>query len=356
MITFLRTISTRRLLAGIFGAVAGCLAVTAIAIAAVGNGPVPPPASLASAIHTALQGKPVDSVSASITFTNNLFSGSSIETSDPLITGASGRLWATAGHLRLELQSDNGDSQIVVDGRSFWVYDASSNTVYRGVLPQQSSTGDAGTSSSATVPTLAQIQRRLDRLSNHFNLSAATPTDVGGEPAYSVSVTPKSSAGLIGQASLSFDADHAVPLDFAVYPRGDTTPALELQATSVNYGPVPLSDFQAAPPTGAQVVNVSLPARQSAPSGSAGGNAHNVQVIGKGLGSVIVAKHPADASKSGSGPAGPLPLQSVTIDGATGQQLPTSLGTVLEFTRDGVSYLLAGSVTPATLDSVAQGL
>jgi hypothetical protein len=29
---------------------------------------------------------------------------------------------------------------------------------------------------------------------------------------------------------------------------------------------------------------------------------------------------------------------------------------VLEFTRDGVSYLLAGSVTSATLDSVANGL
>jgi hypothetical protein len=82
-----------------------------------------------------------------------------------------------------------------------------------------------------------------------------------------------------------------------------------------------------------------------------------VQVIGKGLGSVIVLKDAADSgAQAGSGPAGPLPVQTVTVDGATGQQLSTSLGTVLEFTRDGAGYLLAGSVTPATLDSVAQGL
>ena len=80
-------------------------------------------------------------------------------------------------------------------------------------------------------------------------------------------------------------------------------------------------------------------------------------MFGKGLGSVVALKHAGSSSVSpGSGPAGPLPLQTVTIDGATGQQLSTSLGAVLEFTRDGDSYLLAGSVTPATLSSVAHGL
>jgi hypothetical protein len=75
-------------------------------------------------------------------------------------------------------------------------------------------------------------------------------------------------------------------------------------------------------------------------------------------GPVIVAQHAAD---TGAGPAaggalGPVPLQTVTIDGAAGQQLPTSLGTVLEFTRSGVSYLLAGSVSASTIDSIARGL
>jgi outer membrane lipoprotein-sorting protein len=354
--TFLRTISTRRLLAVIIGVVCTCVLVTGIAIAAVGNGPVPAPASLADALHGALEGKPVAGVTANISFTNNLFSGSSLGTSDPLITGATGRLWAADGHLRIELQSDNGDGQIVLNGRSFWAYDPTSNTVYEGVLPPQSSGSGTAESGTDTLPTVAEIENHVNRLRRHVDVSGATPTDVGGQPAYTVSLSPKTGAGLIGSAQLSFDANDAVPLDFAVFPRGDTTPALELQATSVSYGAVPRSDFRISPPAGAQVVHVSIPQHRAA-AGSSSGHGHDVQVIGNGLGSVIVLKHAADSNaQAGSGPAGPLPLQTVTIGGATGQQLSTSLGTVLEFTRDGGSYLLAGSVTPATLDSVAQGL
>jgi outer membrane lipoprotein-sorting protein len=354
-VTFLRTVSGRRLLAVILGVVGACVLGTAIAIAATGNGPVPAPASLADALHGALDGKAIAGVSANISFTDNLFTGSSIGTSDPLITGATGRLWASDGHLRIELQSDNGDSEIVLNGRSFWAYDPTSNTVYEGVLPPQSHT-DTADKSAEVLPTVAKIQNQLDRLRRHVDVSGATPTDVGGQPAYTVSLTPKTSAGLIGSAELSFDANNAVPLDFAVFSRGDSTPALELQATSVSYGAVPLSDFQISPPAGAQVVHLSLP-QHHAENGSSSRHRQDVQVVGKGLGSVVVIKHAAGASaQTGSGPAGSLPLQTVKIDGASGQQLSTSLGTVLEFTRDGVSYLLAGSVSSATLDLVAQGL
>ena len=353
--TFLRSISTRRLLAMIFGVVSTCVLGTAIAVAAIGNGPVPPSVSLAGAIHTALEAKPVTAVSANISFTNSLFSGSSIGTSDPLMTGATGRLWATDGHLRIELQTDNGDGQIILNGRSFWAYDPTSNTVYEAVLPPRSSRSGLA-DSAAAQPTVAAVKHALNHLGRHVDVSGATPTDVGGQPAYSVSLSPRTRAGLIGSAQLAFDANNAVPLDFAVFPRGDTTPALELRATSVSYGTVPLSVFQISPPAGAQVVHVTL-SQHHAADGLSGQHGRDVQVVGKGLGSVIVLKHAGSSSaQHGSAPAGPLPLQTVTIDGATGKQLSTSLGTVLEFTRDGASYLLAGSVTPATLSSLAHGL
>jgi outer membrane lipoprotein-sorting protein len=360
--TFLRTASTRRLLAAVIGVLVAGVLGTTIAIAAIGNGPVAAPASLADAIHGALQGSSPTGVSANITFTDNLFSGSSIESSDPLLTGASGRLWATAGHLRIELQTDNGDGQIVVNGNSFWAYDPATNTAYEGVLPQQSpgsgSTDGSGAADSeaGVLPTVAEIQSRLDRLEQKADVSGATATDVGGQPAYTVSLSPKSNAGLIGSVALSFDANHAVPLGFSVFPRGETTAALGLQATSVTYGTVPLSDFELSPPAGAQVVHISLPQHPAA-TDSSSRPGHDVQVIGKGAGSVIVVKHAADSStQTGSGSTGALPLQTVTVAGVKGQQLATSLGSVLEFTRAGTSYLLAGSVTPATLDSVAQGL
>jgi outer membrane lipoprotein-sorting protein len=362
--SFLRTISTRRLLAGILGVAVAGVATTAIALAAVGGGPVPAPATLADAIHGALQGGSITGVSADVTFTNNLFSGASIDSSDPLLTGASGRLWATSGHLRIELQTDNGDGQIVVNGSSFWVYDPSSDTVYEGTLPSHSGQELSSTPSTNTytVPSVAAIQSHLDKLSTHADVSGATPTDIGGQPAYTVSLTPNTSAGLLGEVRLGFDANHAIPLDFAVYPRGDSTPALELAASSVSYGAVPSSDFEISPPAGATVVHVSLPTKSNPTAPSASAQAGEPQFVGSGLGAVIVVKHASDSGAhsgggaAGSGAAGPLPLQSVKVDGATGKQISTSLGTVLAFTRGGVDYLLAGSVTPATIDSVANGL
>ena len=109
---------------------------TAIA-AAGGDGPTPPPKPLAVAIHDAATAPPVDGITANIKFTNHLIDASSFQGSDPLLSGATGRLWLGAGHrLRLELQSDSGDVQIVSDGTTVSVYDASMNTVYRADLPQ----------------------------------------------------------------------------------------------------------------------------------------------------------------------------------------------------------------------------
>ena len=70
-----------------------------------------------------------------------------LEGSDPLLGGASGRLWASAdGRLRLELQADvskssGGDFQVLVDKRSFTIYDPGTETVYRGTLPQHERAG-----------------------------------------------------------------------------------------------------------------------------------------------------------------------------------------------------------------------
>jgi len=120
---FLRTISTARLLALIAGLVVAIGGVTAIAVAASGPGPIPKHKSLAKALHAALTARPVTGIFARITFTNNLIGASSLagsQASDPILSGAKGRLWLSAHRLRLELQSVNGDAQVVVDNRSFW--------------------------------------------------------------------------------------------------------------------------------------------------------------------------------------------------------------------------------------------
>src|SRR5438477_7757708 len=134
-VTSLRNMSTRRLLAVIAGAAGVIGGGTAIAVAG-GDGPVPPAKPLAVAIHDAATAPAVDGITANIKFTNHLIDSSSLQGSDPILSGATGRLWLGAGHrMRLELQSDNGDAQVTYDGNALTIYDAAGNTAYRAKLP-----------------------------------------------------------------------------------------------------------------------------------------------------------------------------------------------------------------------------
>src|SRR5579859_3138723 len=220
---YLRTVSTRRLLAGVVGLVLAILGGTAIAIAAVGAGPVPRPKPLATAIRDALRAPSVTGISARVTFTNHLIDSTAIQGTDPLLSGGSGRLWLSPERgLRLELQSDNGDAQVVVNHGSFWAYDPTSNTVYEGRLPA-GLLGDRSahhTGSDTGLPTVAQIQSAITRLAAHVSISGAIPGDVAGRPTYTVRVTPQGGGGLLGGIQLAWDAVRGVPLRFAVFARG----------------------------------------------------------------------------------------------------------------------------------------
>jgi outer membrane lipoprotein-sorting protein len=418
----LRTVSTRRLLALIVAFMTVVAAGTAIAVAASSGGPVPPAKPLAQAIHDALAAPPVNAISARVTFTNHLIDSSSIQCSDPILTGASGRLWISAdrsgkslGRIRLELQADNGDAQAVLDNGSFWVYDPSSRTVYRGKLPQHAASAAKTKPKHEGVPTVAQIEKDLTRLMQHANVSAAQPTDVAGQAAYSVRVSPKHDGGLLGSAALAWDAVRGIPLRIGVYARGSSSPVLELKVTHVSYGAVPASVFNAAPPSGAKVVNVSVPAgkgvqarmhrlhagkgkgegkgkanEHAAVTGVAavarhlpfsfspprqlvglpqqsvrlldwGGSAAALVTYGQNLGGIAVIEQTADSAKTATKPAAGehqhgLNLPTVSINGVTGQELDTALGTVVRFTRGGVAYTVLGAVPPAAADAAARGL
>ena len=226
----LRTMSTHRLLALIAGTVLAIIGGTAIALAATGGGPVPRPKPLDTAVHDALAGRDPGGLTARVQLTNHLLGSAGIEGTTPLLNGASGRLWLTKGHLRLELQSEQGDSQVVVDKDSFWVYDVSSNTVYRGQLDAHAKVGRQRT------PSLTDVRDAIAEVGHHAALSGARPTDVAGQPAYDVRIVPKD-GGLVGAVRLAWDANHGVPLRVAVYAKGSRSPVAELKATKVGSAP-----------------------------------------------------------------------------------------------------------------------
>jgi len=380
---FLRRISTRRLLALCASVVAAAVGGAAIAIAATAGGPVPAPKPLAQAIHDALTAPAVDGVSARISFTNHLIDRSSLgEGADALLTGASGRLWASRdGRLRIELQSaGGGDSQVVVDGNRFMVYDAGSDTVYRGTLPQHRQ--HAGAQRTDRIPSVAAIKRSLTHLMGDVAVSGARPGDIAGRPAYTVRLTPKHDAGRVAGAALAWDATTGVPLRAALYAVGDTSPVLELAVTDISYGKVAGSTFAIQPPATAKAVDLTprdtqgapvqtkLPFQLNAPATLAGLPRSNVKLIasdehpaalvtyGKGLGGVAVIESQA-RTPSVQAPQtdhGGLQLPSVSLGGVSGQELATALGSAITFSRGGVDYIVLGSVTTSVAKAAARCL
>jgi hypothetical protein len=385
-VSYLRRASTRSLIIVIVAVCALAVGGAAIAMAAAGGGPTPPPKQLDQAISDALSASPPAGITADVQFTNNLFPSGALlgQAGSALMTGASGRLWLTNdGHGRIELQSDAGDVQVVWDPQTISVYDASSNTVYRANLPQQTSSSGIDTN---TPPTLAEIDSFLTKLGVDWALSGAQPTNVGGLAAYSVSVSPKHDGGLLGSLELAWDASQGTPLRAGVYAQGDSKPVLGLAVTNISYGAVASGDVNVAPPAGTKVVDLgsrtadtgsstpavtglaavqaAAPFTVVAPDTLVGlprkdvrlaGGDTVIILYGQGLGGTALVERKADSSTSGSN-SGLSNLPTVSLDGITAHELSTQLGTVLEWQSGGTSYVLAGSLPASAAETAARAV
>ncbi len=393
----LKRISTRRLLLICALALAVVGGGTAVALAATsGSGETPPPKPLANAVEDALNAPEVPGISARIEFTNNLIDASSIQGADPILAGASGRLWASpadGGKLRLELQSEEsggGDSQLLVAGRHFQLYDGSSETVYEGTLPEEEHGTEQG---EWTVPGLGEIETEITKAEQHAEISGATPSNTAGQPSYTVRIAPKHDGGLLGGVELSWDASNGIPLRGAIYSSDSSSPVVQLEATDVAFEAIPESVFDAQPPAGAKVVNIdpeqelgdehgkpreivgeqavsdAVDFELDAPDSLAGLPRNEVRAIavdgksaalvgyGEGLGGILVieSKSEPGAAEEDPGPQG-FELPKVQINGVEGVELDTALGTALQFTRDGIDYIVLGSVPPAAAEAAARAL
>ncbi|MGH2864003.1 MAG: LolA family protein [Solirubrobacteraceae bacterium] len=369
----LRRLPLFRLLIVLALTIAAGVCATALALA-LGTGSTPPARPLADAIHDALLGagaRTVHGVSANITFSDHLLEGASLAgggksselTSSPLITGASGRIWVSDdGEMRVELQSEKGDTQILYDGHTLELYDAATNTLYRYRPPAQQEPQRESAAHPHEVPSVAKIEEAIANLSEHVAVSGATPTDIAGQPAYTVRVSPKEGGSLLGGAELSFDADNGVPLRGAIYSTESSSPVLELAASEISFGPVASSVFAITPPADAtlQEITFSHEHHEGAAAKSGAGERPKLSTHGHGPATVAVLTSPGHGeprSKAANGEDGALEgLPKVTINGTSASELRTALGTLLSFERSGVRYLLAGAVSSALVEEVARGL
>ncbi len=388
---YIRRSSATRL-AGWFGLLAvlmGALSVTALALTR-GGAPTPPRRTLANALHVALSGPPVAGVSAQVTFDQHLLPGSSSTLSASPLAGATGHIWVGGGRAHLQVRSQLGTTDLTYDGHQLMLWNRTHHVAYVLPVPARAAAqSGAAEKSHPGVPAVASINGMLAQLGRQAVVSGAAPGNIAGRPAYTVRLSPRRNGGLIGALELAWDAAHGTPLRFAVYPRGSSTAAIELTVTNIQYGAIPSGQLAVTPSGGTRIVQVHLPSRSelrsatshtagvtgvaavskavgfrlSAPGELAGMAQREVRsvdlgkspaallVYGRGLGSVFVLEQRA---APGAGTLGSLP--SVSISGASGHELETTLGTLVRFTRGGVTYTVAGSQPAATIVAAAQAL
>jgi hypothetical protein len=380
----------RKRLYAVLGAVAILAVGGGIAQAALDrsdNGSKPPPKPLGQAVLAALQAPKLEGITANIRVTNNLLPAGSLPkgVSSPLAAGGEGRLWLSRdNHLRVDLRTPAGDLQLVYDGKRASLYDESSNTVYTIPVPADAA---KGATDDHDLP-FGGLQQGLGALMRFWNISDAKPSSTAGRPSYTVRISPKDDGGLLGAAEVAWDAQRGVPLRAAVYAQGSSDPVLEVAATKIAYGPVAASDLAgtahpdartveidpdelradtaATGVTGVDAVQKRLDFRLSAPDELAGLKRKRVELVrldrengavslyGDGLGTIAVFQY---RSKDGRHDGlADLNLPEINIDGLTGKELATALGTIVSFQREGIVYVVAGLVPPVAAENAARGL
>ena len=347
----------------------------------------PPKRSLASAVHRIFTARPVTGVSAQFRVDQHLLAGSSTSlASNPLLQGATGSVWVGGGRARLVVKSQLGTTSVAYDGHQVTLYDQKHHVAY--VLPVKHHAKQGG-ATEHNVPTMAAIQHALAQASKFAVLSGAIPSNVAGREAYTVHVSPRHNGGLFGEFDLAWDAAHAVPLRFAIFPRGSSTAAISISVTHIRYGAIPARALSMTPPAGTKIVHVHMPSKNdhpaqqahmapavgaaavskavgftvAAPKRLAGFPQHHLRAVtigshraalatyGRGLGTVFLLEQRASGSKS---PLSSLP--SVSLAGIKAHELDTTLGSVIQWSRGGVTYTIAGSQSAQRLMSAAQSL
>jgi hypothetical protein len=89
-----------------------------------------------------------------------------------------------------------------------------------------------------------------------------------------------------------------------------------------------------------------------------GGSPAALVAYGRNLGGIAVLEQSARShGKVGFGGSGRgLSLPTVSINGVTGQELDTALGTMVRFTRSNVTYTVLGSVPAPAAEAAARAL
>lgn len=245
---------------------------------------------------------------------------------------------------RVQVLDQLAERDAVRSGSSVWLYDSKGRSATHVILPAHSAAGAGAPTPLATTPQ-ALAEKLIAAADPSTTVALGAQTTVAGRDAYSLVLTPRTDATLVGSVRIAVDGATGIPLRVQLFARGASTPAFEAGFTAFSTDRPDASVFAFTPPSGAKVTEQTVPERPQ--KGAAAGDHPKPQVTGDGWASIVTLP-------AGSAPASlttdPL-FSQLTTSVAGGRALRTSLVSVL-VTADG--RVLAGAVPVSALQAAAQ--
>jgi len=275
------------------------------------------------------------------------------------------RVWSSPDGLRVQHLADFQEQDLIVNQTEAWFWDSATSTATRlrtadlaSTLPAPPAQAQAQAQANvqAEVAQMANLDpttlaaKLLQGASTCGDVSVSGTAVVAGRDAYLLSFTPTSTTTLVGRATVAIDAATRLPLDVQIVPRGSVDPAMEAGFTSVSFDAIDPVMFAFTPPPGATVKDVTdqIAGAAQPPAGE-----------------------PVGYTPGGSSPGGPQPVTAgscldLSFAVPLGAPLPKEAASLLPYAgplvsaitveRGGTTWLLVGSVDPATLQQRADAI
>ena len=283
------------------------------------------------------------------------------------------RVWfAGPDKARMALMGTLGESDVILNGKDVWVWASKEKTARHYVLPAHDAAGkgaktpDAGMPSPKDLPTSPQAaaERALAAITPSTEVTTSGIAKVADRSAYELVLKPKEANSLVAQVRVAIDGTEHVPLRVQVFAKTVADPVFEVAFSAVDFSRPDAAQFTFNPPPGTTVTEGKVPvhkksaADKAAPTGTSPSkstvpsksavpqpsSADRPKVVGKGWGSVVVAKVTlAEALAGASGSTGTAADRNMA-------QLTKFVGMLPKVSgKWGSGRLMAGSVFSALL-------
>ncbi|MFC4853201.1 LolA family protein [Actinophytocola glycyrrhizae] len=325
------------------GTAAGVIGLVALASPA-GAGEAPPalpPVSAAELVESVLDTDAIPALAGSVAVENNLglpIPGVPRSNGDDSI-----QVWSDGtGKGRLALAGRGGETTIVDDGATVWVWDSEERSVTR--VPHGKDAADKPMEGKFADPAAAATEL-VTAMQADSTVSVDGTARVAERPVYQLVLAPKpTERTLLREIRVSVDSELRIPLQLEVLANGQADPAVKIGFTEFTSGAQDPELFRFTPPAGATVTEKDVPTERHGEQVDDWLAQADMKTVGRGWDVVATGKVPAEAlaaadDMSGRGGQDAFALlgtfgKQVHGEFGTGYVISTSVGTAL-ITEDG---------------------